>query len=123
MKKYKFIDIINFICVFLEIYEILIFICAVLRGFFETEIFTKNILIVQDFCIDVFSSKLMFPLFIMFGFFGIVELFIIIENYKFNDYFFPSISQKTRNFIARFSVIAFIINILYSYMYYLIMIF
>ena len=123
MKKYKFIDIINFICVFLEIYEILIFICAVLRGFFETEIFTKNILLVQDVCIDVFSSKLMFPLFIMFGFFGIVELFIIIENYKFNDYFFPSISQKTRKFIARFSVIAFIINILYSYMYYLIMIF
>ena len=123
MKKNKLINIINLICLFSEIYGVLMIICSILRGIFEIKLFTNIILIPHDVVLETYSSKMSFPLTILLGFFCFTETFLIIEKYKFSKYFFQKNSNKLQLLIGRFSIFAFIITILFSSMYCLIMIF
>ncbi len=125
MKKYKLINIINFICIFCILTEILLLLDIFLYAFSESAIllfilslpalvFTIPLKILEKilnfFPITENIKDLILILF-LFVFFTVSELFLIIEKYKFEKYFFPYFSDKTRRWIIIISVIGFIINI------------
>ena len=130
MKKYKFINIINFICIFCILMEILILLCAFLHNFPESKIllfilslpalvFTIPLKILEkilNFFPGIFHIKDLILVLFLFAFFIISELFLIIEKNKFEKYFFPYFSDKIRRRIMRISVLGFIINILLTIM-------
>ena len=132
MKKYKFIDIINFICVFYIFSEMLMIFSIFLSDLFRSETLVSILLIPEYIFIiplTILERILKFlPLteyirdlilvLAIFIFFIIAELFLIIEKIKFNNYFFPDFSEKTRCWIFRFSIIGFIISIIFSYLTY-----
>ncbi len=137
MKKYKFIDIINFICVFYIFSEMLMIFSIFLSDLFRSETLVSILLIPEYIFIiplTILERILKFlPLteyirdlilvLAIFIFFIIAELFLIIEKIKFNNYFFPDFSEKTRRWIFRFSIIGFIISIIFSYLTYVAAIF
>ncbi len=137
MKKYKFIDIINFICVFYIFSEMLMIFSIFLSDLFRSETLVSILLIPEYILIiplTILERVLKFlPLteyirdlilvLAIFIFFIIAELFLIIEKIKFNNYFFPDFSEKTRRWIFRFSIIGFIISIIFSYLTYVAAIF
>ena len=137
MKKYKFIDIINFICVFYIFSEMLMIFSIFLSDLFRSETLVSILLIPEYILIiplTILERILKFlPLteyigdlilvLAIFIFFIIAELFLIIEKIKFNNYFFPDFSEKTRRWIFRFSIIGFIISIIFSYLTYVAAIF
>lgn len=137
MKKYKFIDIINFICVFYIFSEMLMIFSIFLSDLFRSETLVSILLIPEYVFIiplTILERILKFlPLteyirdlilvLAIFIFFIIAELFLIIEKIKFNNYFFPDFSEKTRRWIFRFSIIGFIISIIFSYLTYVAAIF
>ena len=137
MKKYKFIDIINFICVFYIFSEMLMIFSIFLSDLFRSETLVSILLIPEYIFIiplTILERILKFlPLteyirdlilvLAIFIFFIIAELFLIIEKIKFNNYFFPDFSEKTRRWIFRFSIIGFIISIIFSYLTYVVTIF
>lgn len=132
MKKYKFIDIINFICVFYIFSEMLMIFSIFLSDLFRSETLVSILLIPEYIFIiplTILERILKFlPLteyirdlilvLAIFIFFIIAELFLIIEKIKFNNYFFPDFAEKTRRWIFRFSIIGFIISIIFSYLTY-----
>ena len=113
MKKYKFIDIINFICVFYIFSEMLMIFSIFLSDLFRSETLVSILLIPEYVFIiplTILERILKFlPLteyirdlilvLAIFIFFIIAELFLIIEKIKFNNYFFPDFSEKTRRWI------------------------
>ena len=137
MKKYKFIDIINFICVFYIFSEMLMIFSIFLSDLFRSETLVSILLIPEYIFIiplTILERILKFlPLteyirdlilvLAIFIFFIIAELFLIIEKIKFNNYFFPDFSEKTRRWIFRFLIIGFIISIIFSYLTYVAAIF
>lgn len=137
MKKYKFIDIINFICVFYIFSEMLMIFSIFLSDLFRSETLVSILLIPEYILIiplTILERILKFlPLteyirdlilvLAIFIFFIIAELFLIIEKIKFNNYFFPDFSEKTRRWIFWFSIIGFIISIIFSYLTYVAAIF
>ena len=137
MKKYKFIDIINCICVFYIFSEMLMIFSIFLSDLFRSETLVSILLIPEYIFIiplTILERILKFlPLteyirdlilvLAIFIFFIIAELFLIIEKIKFNNYFFPDFSEKTRRWIFRFSIIGFIISIIFSYLTYVAAIF
>ena len=137
MKKYKFLDIINFICVFYIFSEMLMIFSIFLSDLFRSETLVSILLIPEYILIiplTILERILKFlPLteyigdlilvLAIFIFFIIAELFLIIEKIKFNNYFFPDFSEKTRRWIFRFSIIGFIISIIFSYLTYVAAIF
>ena len=135
MKKYKFIDIINFICVFYIFSEMLmifsIFLSDLFRSLVSILLIPEDILIIPLTILERILKFLPLTEYIrdlilvlaIFIFFIIAELFLIIEKIKFNNYFFPDFSEKTRRWIFRFSIIGFIISIIFSYLTYVAAIF
>ena len=125
MKKYKLINIINFICIFCILTEILLILDIFLYAFSESTIlffilslpalvFTIPLKILEkilNFFPVTENIKDLILILFLFVFFTVSELFLIIEKYKFENYFFPYFSDKTRHLIIIISVIGFIINI------------
>ena len=114
MKNFKFIDSINFICLFFAIYNLTMFFVIFVLLFklnpMVDTVLNTVLLPVWSF-MNIFPILSLLPIFILFIFFGTAELFLIIEKYKFEKYFFPYFSDKTKRLIIIISVIGFIINI------------
>ena len=133
MKKHKLFDIINLICLCVMVYEFTIILCLISTIFFQiNQIFFISLvpaaalhevlriffeLFIEPHIINIFLT----PLICIFA--AILELFLIIEKVKFNNYFFTDFSEKTRCCIFRFSIIGFIVSIIFSYLSYLVTIF
>ena len=125
MKKYKLINIINFICLFCILTEILMLLYMFLYSFSEStiwlfilslpalvfEIPLKILEKILNFFPITENIKDLISILFLFAFFTVSEVFLIIEKYKFEKYFFPYFSDKTRYLIIIISVIGFIINI------------
>ena len=112
MKNFKFIDVVNFICFFLAIYDLTFFLVLLL----ELDLIIDTVFLPVLLFVDIFPKLSLLPIIILFIFFGTAELFLIIEKNKFEKYFFPYFSDKTRHRIKKFSILGFIINILLTIM-------
>ena len=119
MKNFKFIDVVNFICLFFAIYNLTMFFVIFVLLFKLNPIVDtvlNTVLLPVWLFIDIFPILSLLPIIILFIFFGTAELFLIIEKNKFEKYFFPYFSDKTRRRIKKISVLGFIINILLTIM-------
>ena len=119
MKNFKFIDSINFICLFFAIYNLTMFFVIFVLLFKLNPIVDtvlNTVLLPVWLFMDIFPILSLLPIIILFIFFGTAELFLIIEKSKFEKYFFPYFSDKTRRRIKKISVLGFIINILLTIM-------
>ena len=119
MKNFKFIDVVNFICLFFAIYNLTMFFVIFVLLFKLNPIVDtvlNTVLLPVWLFMDIFPILSLLPIIILFIFFGTAELFLIIEKNKFEKYFFPYFSDKTRRRIKKFSVLGFIINILLTIM-------
>ena len=119
MKNFKFIDIVNFICLFFAIYNLTMFFVIFVLLFKLNPIVDtvlNTVLLPVWLFMDIFPRLSLLPIIILFIFFGTAELFLIIEKNKFEKYFFPYFSDKTRRRIKKISVLGFIINILLTIM-------
>ena len=133
MKKHRLFDIVNLICLCVMVYEFTIILCLISTIFFRiNQIFFISLvpaaalhevlrifleLFIEPHIVNIFLA----PLLCIFA--AILALFLIIEKIKFNNYFFPDFSEKTRWRIFRFSIIGFIISIIFSYLTYVAAIF
>ena len=119
MKNFKFIDSINFICLFFAIYNLTMFFVIFVLLFKLNPIVDtvlNTVLLPVWLFMDIFPILSLLPIIILFIFFGTAELFLIIEKNKFEKYFFPYFSDKARRRIKKISVLGFIINILLTIM-------
>ena len=119
MKNFKFIDVVNFICLFFAIYNLTMFFVIFVLLFKLNPIVDtvlNTVLLPVWLFMDIFPILSLLPIIILFIFFGTTELFLIIEKNKFEKYFFPYFSDKTRRRIKKISVLGFIINILLTIM-------
>lgn len=119
MKNFKFIDVVNFICLFFAIYNLTMFFVIFVLLFKLNPIVDtvlNTVLLPVWLFMDIFPILSLLPIIILFIFFGTTELFLIIEKNKFEKYFFPYFSDKIRRRIMRISVLGFIINILLTIM-------
>ena len=119
MKNFKFIDVVNFICLFFAIYNLTMFFVIFVLLFKLNPIVDtvlNTVLLPVWLFMDIFPILSLLPIIILFIFFGTAELFLIIEKNKFEKYFFPYFSDKTRHRIKKFSILGFIINILLTIM-------
>lgn len=119
MKNFKFIDVVNFICLFFAIYNLTMFFVIFVLLFKLNPIVDtvlNTVLLPVWLFMDIFPILSLLPIIILFIFFGTAELFLIIEKNKFEKYFFPYFSDKTRRRIKKISVLGFIINILLTIM-------
>ena len=119
MKNFKFIDVVNFICLFFAIYNLAMFFVIFVLLFKLNPIVDtvlNTVLLPVWLFMDIFPILSLLPIIILFIFFGTTELFLIIEKNKFEKYFFPYFSDKIRRRIMRISVLGFIINILLTIM-------
>ena len=117
MKKTKIIDKINFVCFFVEIYYVILTFSIWLSALFEIEIIYEKIIRPFNLYEKFFKPYSILPYIIVFIFFGTAEIFLIIENNKFNKYFFSKFSEKSRRWVMRFSVFSFVLNIITTYLY------
>lgn len=119
MKNFKFIDVVNFICLFFAIYNLTMFFVIFVLLFKLNPIVDtvlNTVLLPVWLFMDIFPILSLLPIIILFIFFGTAELFLIIEKNKLEKYFFPYFSDKTRRRIKKISVLGFIINILLTIM-------
>ena len=119
MKNFKFIDVVNFICLFFAIYNLTMFFVIFVLLFKLNPIVDtvlNTVLLPVWLFMDIFPILSLLPIIILFIFFGTAELFLIVEKNKFEKYFFPYFSDKTRRRIKKISVLGFIINILLTIM-------
>ena len=119
MKNFKFIDVVNFICLFFAIYNLTMFFVIFVLLFKLNPIVDtvlNTVLLPVWLFMDIFPILSLLPIIILFIFFGTTELFLIIEKNKFEKYFFPYFSDKIRRRIKKISVLGFIINILLTIM-------
>lgn len=106
MKDFKFIKTINFICIFLIIFEWIFFIRLILLllGFYYPIILIDNI----------FEIYFLYA----FIFFALAEIFLLVERIDFKKYYFSNLPKAVRKTFTFLTVGGLLITALFLYVMY-----